>query len=184
MLFRSFIVILLLASASPLSVQTTIPQQAEQRDLSRYKEGGTFDLSWGAGPEKLERLKAEARKFLWEQWRRKSPAHCVVIFHNLEGDPTTHNLYIEPDEKGRWRVMSEAVSDCCWFHSREGKERELLTWPPVAYYVVERVEAMNGQATAIYIPDEAHRQPETYYLQLRRDAPGRNAAAKDSLFIL
>src|SRR5215475_9731892 len=58
------------------------------RDLTRYDDGGAFD-----GRQMMPKL----RRFLWEHWTQKRLAHVVVTLYSIEGDPTTYNLFIEPD---------------------------------------------------------------------------------------
>src|SRR5262245_60718239 len=94
------------------------------RDMTRYDNGGVFDFSWGAGPEAHARMNPKLRGFLWEHWTQKRLAHVVVTLYTIEGDPTTYNLYIEPDRDQRWRVAAEYESECCWFYAMEKPKRK------------------------------------------------------------
>ena len=124
---------------------TVFAQTAQRRDLSRYDDGGTFDFNWGAGPQAHERMRAKLREFLWEHWSQKKPGRVVVAFYSLEGDPTTHNLYVEPGKGGRWRVVSEYENVCCWFYSLEKPKRKRERRKSVDIYnTVERVEGPDG----------------------------------------
>lgn len=125
--------------------QPTLGQNVQRRDLTRYDDGGTFDFNWGAGPQAHERMRPKLREFLWEHWSRKKLGRVVAIFYTIEGDPTAHNLYIEPGEDGRWRIVSEYESECCWFYSMEKKKKKRERRKGVEIYdTVERVEEVNG----------------------------------------
>src|SRR5439155_9836690 len=78
-------------------------QTGTRRALARYHQGGTFDFTWSAGPRAHERMKPLLRQFVWQHWSRKQLGHVIAIYYTMEGDPTTYNLFIEPDSNGRWR---------------------------------------------------------------------------------
>ncbi len=125
--------------------QAVFAQTDRKRDLSRYDDGGTFDFNWGAGPQAHERMRPKLREFLWEHWSGRKPGRVVVTFYSIEGDPTTLNLYVEPGEDGRWRVVSEYENECCWFYSMEKPKRKRERRKGVDIYnTVERVEEPNG----------------------------------------
>lgn len=153
-------------------------QNAQKRDVARYDNGGTFDFDWGLGPKAHERMRPKLRAFLWEHWSQKRLGHVVVILYTIEGDPTTHNLYIEPDESGRWRVVSEYESECCWFYSREKIKRKRTRSRGVETYdTVERVEQINdGKGTWKVIPEEESRLPNKYWLRIRNGNDSADAA--------
>jgi hypothetical protein len=149
-----------------------LAQNVQKRDLAHYDGGGTFDFNWGIGPKAHERMRPKLREFLWEHWSQKRLGHVVAIFYTIEGDPTTHNLYIEPDESGRWRVVSEHESECCWFYALEKKKRKRERRKGTEIYdTVERIEEMkNGTGTWNVISDGYRRAPHIYRIRLRNAA--------------
>src|SRR5262245_65407098 len=95
------------------SGQTGLTQNP--RDLTRYDDGGAFDFNWGAGPKAHAQMSPKLRRFLWAHWTQKRLAHVVVTLYSIEGDPTTYNLFVEPDTDQRWRPVAGYDSECCWF---------------------------------------------------------------------
>jgi len=144
------------------------------RDMTRYDNGGVFDFSWGAGPEAHARMNPKLRGFLWEHWTQKRLAHVVVTLYTIEGDPTTYNLYIEPDRDQRWRVAAEYESECCWFYAMEKPKRKRERKKGIVVYdVIERVQTSgNGQKTLSLIPGGDRREPDAYILRLRHIVDG------------
>ena len=139
--------------------QSLLVQRARQRDLARYDDGGTFDFNWGRGPEAHETMRPQLREFLWQHWNQKRLGRVIVTFYTLEGDPTTYHFYIEPDANGRWHVVSEYVSECCWLYALEKKKRKRERKSGTAIYdMVERIEigtwkvlsGKDGQAPTMY----------------------------------
>lgn len=158
--------------------QTVLAQSVQKRNLARYDDGGSFDFNWGLGPKAHERMRPKLRKFIWEHWSQKRLGHVIVTFYTIEGDPTTHNLYIEPDESGQWRIVSEYESECCWFYAMEKKKRQRQRSRGVETYdTVERIKQINdGKGTWKVIPEGESRQPNTYWLRIRRKNYSADAA--------
>ena len=88
---------------------------------------------------------------------------------NLQGDPTTYNLFVEPDRDQRWRVVAEYESECCWFYSMEEPKRKRKREKGVVIYrVVERVQTSGSdQATSSLISEGDRREADSYFLRLR-----------------
>jgi hypothetical protein len=147
--------------------QSVLAQNAQQRDLTRYDNGGTFDLSWKVGPQVHERMRPKLRNFLWAHWSQKRLGHVVAILYSVEGEPITHHLFVEPDKDGRWHVVSEYESECCWFYAKEKRKRER----GVEFYdTVERIaQTKSGKGSWKIISEGTNRQPNTYWLHLRKE---------------
>jgi hypothetical protein len=122
------------------------------RDLTRYDDGGAFEEY---------RMMPKLRCFLWEHWTQKRLAHVVVTLYSIEGDPTTYNLFIEPDRDQRWRVVAEYESECCWVYEMEKPKRKR-----------EREKGVqtsgSDQATLSLIPEGDSREPDSYILRCLR----------------
>jgi hypothetical protein len=135
------------------------------RDLTRYDDGGAFD-----GRQMMPKL----RRFLWEHWTQKRLAHVVVTLYSIEGDPTTYNLFIEPDRDQHWRVVAEYESECCWVYEMEKPKRKRERKKGVALYdIVERVQTSGSdQATLSLIPEGDSRESDSYILRLGNNLGG------------
>ena len=173
---RKVIINSLLVLACLLSGHAAFAQEAEKRDLSRY-ERGEFELRYfyGQTPENEAEVTARARKLLWTQWRAKRLAHFSIVKIYTHGDSTTISYYVEPDERGRWRVAVEYESDCCSIEAVMGKARVRKITRAESYYIVNRMDALSGRT----VPDGEEWRPETYMLLLTEDKP----KSKDELVL-
>jgi hypothetical protein len=153
------------------------------RDMTHYDDGGVFDFSWGAGPEVHAQMMPKLRRFLWEHWTQKRLAHVVVTLYTLEGDPTTYNLFVEPDRDQRWRVVAEYERECCWFYALEKPKRKRKREKGVALYeVVERVQtSRSDQATSPFVLGGERHEADSYILRLRRIG-GENISGGELIF--
>ena len=164
-------------------------QELKPRDLSRYEDGGSYDLSWSRGGEELEEMRSKLRAFLWEHWSQRRLGRITATLYSIEGDPTKTTFFVEPDESGAWRVATEYERDCCWFHSMEGKERKQETGKG-SYYVVERVvggrdeKSKEFRTTWSVIAESEKRQPNTYALRLRKPVRKQEDNPREVAFIL
>ena len=137
------------------------------RDLTRYDDGGAFDG---------HQMDQKIRRFLWEHWTRKRLAHVVVTLYSMEGDPTTYNLFIEPDRDQRWRVVAEYESECCWGYMLEKPERKRERKKGIELYdIIERVQLSRidqSTFTLSPIPEGDSREPDSYILRLGNNLGG------------
>jgi hypothetical protein len=170
---------LLLAFFTPAA----LAQILQKRDLAGYNNGGSFDFSWGVMPEAHEAMRSKLRMFLWEHWSQKRLGRVVATFYTIEGDPTTHNLYIEPLPNGHWRIVSEYERECCALYALEKKKRKRTRERSVEVYdTVEWVEPMkNGVAWRVILEGAPHERG-TYRLRLRRTA--EESKSGDTAFVL
>jgi hypothetical protein len=150
------------------------------RDLTHYDDGAVFDFNWGAGPEAHAQMTPKLRRFLWEHWTQKLMARVVVILYTIEGDPTTYNLFVEPDRDQRWRVVAEYESECCWFYALERPKRKRRREKGVAIYgFVERVQISRGdQEISSIISEGDRREADSYILRLRRTSGGNKSSGE------
>jgi hypothetical protein len=144
-------------------------QQAQNRELPGYDDGGAFNFAWELAPQH-EQMRARLRDFIWQHWREKRLSRVTAIFHSIEGDPTTYNFYIEPDNEGRWRIRSQYETECCWFYAMEKKKRKRKLKKAVDVYdLVVRVKNTNsGGAEQNEIADSDRSSPTEYRLRLGR----------------
>ena len=162
-----------------LSWQSAQAQKTQKRDLPLYKDGGKFDFNWSIGIEH-EAMRSKLRDFLWTHWSRKKPGRVTAIFYTIEGDPTTTNFYIEPNENENWVIGTESESICCVLDSLMKKKRKptIRKWK-VVYEIVDRIELLNGEMpkpneVRKIVPTEDTRQPNSYLLRLRQKGDENN----------
>jgi hypothetical protein len=79
-------------------------QQSPRRDLTKYEDGGTYDLNWDLAPIKHAEVKATIRSFIWTRWKEQRRSRLMVSGYTLEGSPRTIDVYIEPGVSGNWQI--------------------------------------------------------------------------------
>jgi hypothetical protein len=162
------LLILLLFSGHPGLAQN-------HRDLTHYDDGGAFDLVRPGRPYTNANMRPKLREFLWEHWTQKHLAHVVVTVYTIEGDPTTYNLFVEPDRDQRWRVVAEYERECCWDYAMEKPKRKRERKKGVELYdIVERVQTSGSDhATLSLIPEGDSRESDSYLLRLGNNLGGK-----------
>jgi hypothetical protein len=108
------------AEALGPSVTYTVPRIEGRRDLRLYDRGGSFDAGLGLdsewfgvrpGTKKYERNMAalsRVRSFIWEHWRARRRGYVAITLSSVDAAATFH-YFIEPDDKGRWRIATRLV---------------------------------------------------------------------------
>jgi hypothetical protein len=82
----------------------TTADVAQDRDLAKYDRFEVRDSEhlhpweWWRNP-----ILAQARSFLWEHWRGRKRAYLILTQSSVDHTVTSH-IFLEPDDKGRWRV--------------------------------------------------------------------------------
>lgn len=169
----------LCASAHPAQEKT------ESRDLDRYEVGDRYELTWGLAPDELDKLKLKARDYLREQWRRKRPTYFLVadclIYPEGCDDSVEYKIYIEPDAKGRWRIVveSERVISA-WMSGKDKAERS-----PRGRRVFAAVEKLAaGEPTDCYalFTERSEHPSQVPRLRLTSDEPGKDDARKSCVY--
>lgn len=98
-------------------------QNYPNKNRSDYIDGGAYDFSWNLGPERLKDQWPIVREFIWNNWKEKRAAKLVITLYSIEGDPTINHIFIESDKAGKWIIVREYESYCCWFFAFEKKKR-------------------------------------------------------------
>src|SRR5947209_5376351 len=124
-----------------LIATSAFAQPAPKRDLARYDNGGTVDFNWGRYCE-FEFLGERLRDFIWRHLQEHHLGYIEQRAYSIEGDPGYWKIFIEPDDKGVWKVNIKARYECCWFYGmqkpRKKRETTHKSW---TLDKVERVEA-------------------------------------------
>ena len=147
------------------------PTIKPDRDLSLYEQGKTYDFSWGK-PKTLRAEHEEFREYLWQKWSNQRRTKVTATFYSIEGDPTTSTYYIEPDESGRWHIIVESESDCCWFYAMQKpkKKRERRKFSETYTNLERAQEVLDGNGLFLKwktIPTDKQLSPQSYMLRLK-----------------
>jgi hypothetical protein len=179
---RKFVITVFLTILVSLSNEVVHPTQVAKRELSKYDNGGAFDFAWDIAPQH-DQMRAKLREFVWQHWREKRMGRVVATFYSIEGDPTTYTFYVKSDIDGRWRVVAEYETECCWFYAMDKKKRKRKIKRGVEIYdVVVRLANGNSRADVTKeISEFESREPSGYRLRLGQASKRGNSA--ESLFL-
>jgi hypothetical protein len=168
---KSIAIIATLLFGVALAARVSTAQEIEKGQRGEAARRA-FTINYGFSQQEEDDVKARARQCIWESWQRRRPAHCAVIWTNIEGEPTTHNFYVNHGEGGRLRVFLEITYRCCWHSGMEGKEPKTESMSTTTYQIVERIDVMSNRV----VPDKVDRQPHTYALRFKEDASVKDNA--------
>jgi hypothetical protein len=127
------IISLLLPSGANLAFS-----QTSRRNFAEYKQGPSFNLRHYYAPAGNEE-RAPLRQFLWELWKTRTKGFFNVISYTREGDPAQCRLFVEPDSKGQWTVVSECKYTVCPYSSESRCRDYLKKVFTTRYHVVKRL---------------------------------------------
>ena len=105
-----FLLALTLLFSITLSGQSKQSVQASARDVARYDTIGPFEIGGEPGFEKDEKALGQIRAFIWEHWNGQKRGWLSATFYTIEGDKTTSKFFVEPDQKGAWRLIIDSES--------------------------------------------------------------------------
>lgn len=143
--------------------------EAIKRDLSLYDKAGPFSLDVSASREVRRRTEAQAREFLWDHWHHRKRGYLTFTDHSIEGEPSTSSFFIEPDEKGAWRVSVTIRRTLFARGERKGKWQEHREY---CSYSIGRIRIpTDGLTPRQTIPDNEKTPPQAYLLVFK-DARG------------
>jgi hypothetical protein len=86
----------------------TVEGIEQGRDLNRYERLDVADPRPRSVAERNVPITFRARSFLWEHWRDKKPGYLTITASSADATSTSH-IFVEEDEKGRWRVAWRIV---------------------------------------------------------------------------
>lgn len=106
-------------------------------DLSRYQQGGHFDCRTFVLPDERGSCEtAKLNEFILENWTNKRLAYVRVSYNSRDAGATFH-IFVEPDKKGTWTVLTRVVR----WHSLPGGTG--IEEYPRAYFVEKSGESSN-----------------------------------------
>ena len=166
----------LLMAGYSFSRTSPMQQESHGRDLTLYDKAGPFeitldDMTRGHG----QVVEGKIRQWLWNHWTSQRRACLKVKRYSNEGEPSTSSYFVEPDDRGRWRIAVVIVRVLM-----DGRHPSKKVEQENAYeaYSVERVEPQRDKAGGfVSIPKNVTRAGQTYLLVLG------NPFAKDSEII-
>jgi hypothetical protein len=138
-----------------------------QRELNGYEIAGPYILAHETATlEDILVMRASARDFLWRHWRGHRRGVLTTVSFTTEGLPIRTTDFVEPDEHGKWKIVSETQRSVLGTKTNSpdsAKQVETST-----AYSVERVEPLpDGTASDKPIPDNKSRDPMSYRLVLK-----------------
>jgi len=90
--------------------ELTTKDITQNRDLTKYEQGGYFDCrSWA--PEEDDRGECNEKKirdFIWLHWTEKKRGYIRVTRNSVDAQSTSH-IFIEPNNSGKWRAVWRIV---------------------------------------------------------------------------
>lgn len=99
-------------------------------------------------------ITVHARSFLWERWRDKTPGYLTITASSVDATSTSH-IFVEEDEKGRWRVAWRIVR-------HTGHINDLPT-----YYGVEWVRPAGWNEPGLPLRSGEKPDPKKHELEFR-----------------
>jgi len=129
----------------------------ELRDLKMYDKAGPYVFEFRRG-EVNPKIAAAMREFLWSHWIRHQRGYASSTQSSIEGEASTAWYYVEPDEKGVWRISV-----------RIERRSETVEYDA---YIVERIEPPKNRLTEFKRIDDKDNRPAQSYRLVLRDKTG------------
>lgn len=115
------------------------------RDMAKYENGGSFKFGRTVSQSDQNTERSKIREFVWDHWAKKRSGRISLIFWSDAEDPSTYDLYIEPDEKSIWGVTSVYERQCCIERTRQNPKIGIEINTGTLYYLaLERREMIPG----------------------------------------
>jgi len=140
---------------------------ASERKLTDYDRAGPYVLSEAERiTEDAALIEASIRDFLWRHWTQHRLGFMIVVRSGTEGLPSRETYFVEPDERGKWRIVSETKTTL--LGTKPGSTEHFEDFRSSAAYLVERVEARpDRMASDRIIPSNGARDAISYRLILK-----------------
>jgi hypothetical protein len=135
-------------------------EDTENRDIRSYEDGGTVHFSMLEGDSSANFGKV--RDFLWKHWKERRRGKIVTTGSSIEGAPGRTSYFVEPDERGAWRITAEGESGVL----KPGTS-EQITGRYDAYEVIRIKPRKKLDETPIPLDDSAQVAPKSYRLLLK-----------------
>jgi hypothetical protein len=144
------------------SAQTLVGRQARARADDSYVER-TFTIRYDDTIDAAEEVKSQARELVWESWRQKRPAHCVLIWSSLKDKTEVSHYYIRQDAGGCWQVFIRFERNYSLDAQPAGNEAQMKLVAEKTFRTVERRETVPMEGRRL-IGDDEKPKPRTYEL--------------------
>lgn len=155
---------LILLLSCGLAVQNEPLPQKNRRDLSLYEKAEPYTLEIMLDRQTRATKEGEIREFLWNHWRQRRLGQLTVTRFSREGEPTASSYFIEPDEKGVWRIAVRIDRTLVARGGLKGQRQESLEY---SAYTVDRVEFPKSGLTPRVLSRNQVRSPQSYRLALK-----------------
>jgi hypothetical protein len=152
-------------------MQSSPLQQKKMRNLSLYEKAGPYNLELMLDAQVRASKEAAVREFLWDHWQQRRLGQVTVTRYSREGEPSASFYFVEPDERGIWRIAVEIDRTLV---DRGGSKNQRHESVEYEAYSVERIEVpKDGLTQRVVIPEAEMRSPESYRLALK-DQEGKS----------
>ena len=139
-------------------------QQNNSRNLGLYEKAGPYTLDFTLDRETRATKEGEIREFLWNHWQQRRLGQLTVTRFSREGEPTASSYFIEPDEKGAWRIAVRIDRTLVARGGLKGQRQESQEY---SAYTVDRVEFPKSGLTPRLLNPKQVRLPQSYRLALK-----------------
>lgn len=93
------------------SVQKKPLAEPTGRKASQFDTAGPFTIGNDLTRTQQAKVAAEAKEFIWSHWIGRRRGKVNVIAYTIEGNRSSTTFFVEPDEKGRWRVRADSETN-------------------------------------------------------------------------
>jgi hypothetical protein len=104
-----------------LAGATCVVGQGAGRDLPAYSMGPETDLYPYLAPPAEDEI--ALRNFVYDAWIKKKRSFVKINYYSREGRRSPCTYFIEPENNGKWVVISECLGECMWVSKKACDER-------------------------------------------------------------
>jgi hypothetical protein len=150
-------------SATSLLVSVSFTAGAEVRNLSKYDDGGTYDIPYRPRADMLRR-EGQVRDFVWREWRNRRRGRITAAERWIDAGRTLH-LIIEPGTAGQWCAHITVEHWRVFVPPPGWKGPTGVQTEKYEACQIERVEVpIDPESEPVRIPANSTRDGESYHL--------------------
>src|SRR5438477_6574815 len=79
--------------------------------MDNYEQIGPYILSIDKSQDIWRGTLGTSRQFIWTRYMKHQRAFVKITFVNIEGQANALEFFIQPDDRGSWRVSIEETSE-------------------------------------------------------------------------
>jgi hypothetical protein len=157
---------LLFVALFELTASWNLTANPQGRNLSRYDNGGSFELRiFQDDPESYADKQGQIREFLWAHWTGHRLGRMVVKRYPIDQPSNTTHYFVEPDSAGSWYLLMRIDRNDLDSHSQKPG---MPVTEELYVYEIQRAEyKKDSQDNWIIIPINEKRKPGSYILVIK-----------------